>query len=152
MATAGAGIAPPIADASGRAPELQDALNRRVYHPLARALARRLHPTGVSPHAVSIAGMLLVWGAAHAYTRMGWPEGVLIGFALHLLWHVVDGADGDLARLTGKSSPMGELVDGGAALTMYVSTPPWRGVSPVGSAASRSAATISLIMSSKLVE
>ena len=26
--------------------------------------------------------------------------------------HVVDGADGDLARLTGRSSPIGEMVDG----------------------------------------
>jgi phosphatidylglycerophosphate synthase len=27
-------------------------------------------------------------------------------------WHVVDGADGDLARLTGRASPIGEMVDG----------------------------------------
>jgi hypothetical protein len=29
-----------------------------------------------------------------------------------MTWHVVDGADGDLARITGRSSPLGELVDG----------------------------------------
>jgi len=29
-----------------------------------------------------------------------------------LLWHVVDGADGDLARMTGRASATGELVDG----------------------------------------
>jgi phosphatidylglycerophosphate synthase len=27
-------------------------------------------------------------------------------------WHVVDGADGDLARMTGRTSPIGEMVDG----------------------------------------
>jgi hypothetical protein len=27
-------------------------------------------------------------------------------------WHVLDGADGDLARRTGRSSPLGEIVDG----------------------------------------
>jgi hypothetical protein len=96
----------------GRAPELEDALNRWIYHPLAGRLARALAPTGVSPNAVSVAGGLLVWAAAFAYTGLGWPLGAAAGFALHLLWHVVDGADGDLARLTGRSSPTGELVDG----------------------------------------
>jgi hypothetical protein len=36
----------------------------------------------------------------------------MVGMLLHLSWHVVDGADGDLARITGKASPLGELVDG----------------------------------------
>jgi hypothetical protein len=36
----------------------------------------------------------------------------LAGLGFMLLWHVVDGADGDLARMTGKASPTGELVDG----------------------------------------
>ena len=36
----------------------------------------------------------------------------LIGMLLHMSWHVVDGADGDLARITGRASPVGELVDG----------------------------------------
>src|SRR5690606_30901139 len=58
------------------------------------------------------AGGLLVVGAGVVYAQPGWPLTVAIGLALHLLWHVVDGADGDLARLTGRSSPRGELVDG----------------------------------------
>jgi hypothetical protein len=37
---------------------------------------------------------------------------VLIGLALHMSWHVLDGADGDLARMTGRVSPHGELWDG----------------------------------------
>jgi hypothetical protein len=59
-----------------------------------------------------VAGALLVWAAAWSYAAVAWPAGALLGFALHLGWHVVDGADGDLARLTGKASPTGELVDG----------------------------------------
>jgi len=39
-------------------------------------------------------------------------------------WHVFDGADGDLARMTGKASPTGEMVDGlcdyGAHVVLYV--------------------------------
>ena len=108
----------------GRAPELEDALNRLIYHPLASGLARLLQPTGVSPNAVSAMGMLLVWAAAWSYVTIAWPYGALLGFALHLSWHVVDGADGDLARLTGRASPTGEMVDGlcdyAAHIALYV--------------------------------
>ena len=100
-------------DPSRRRPrELEDGLNFYLYHPLAARLARLLKPTGISPNAVSVLGCLLIVGAAWAYTGLAWPQGVVAGFTLHLLWHVADGADGDLARLTGKSSPAGELVDG----------------------------------------
>ena len=95
-----------------RAPELQDALNRHLYHPLARRLARALRNTPVTGNMLSVAGMLLIWGAAWCYVMLPWPEGALIGFALHIAWHVTDGADGDLARLQGRASPTGELVDG----------------------------------------
>ena len=113
MASTHAGRSPGPPDPSiGRPAELQDPLNRFVYHPLAARLARLLARGPISPNAVSVAGMLLVWAAALAYTRLDWPVAFLCGFALHLSWHVVDGADGDLARITGKASPTGELVDG----------------------------------------
>jgi phosphatidylglycerophosphate synthase len=96
----------------GRSPELEDPLNRYIYHPLARRLARALQPTGVSPNAVSAMSGAMVCAAAALYTFVGWPMGVVAGFACHLSWHVFDGADGDLARLTGKASPIGEFVDG----------------------------------------
>jgi hypothetical protein len=95
-----------------RPPELEDRLNRHIYHPLAARLARALAPSGISANAVSVAGGLLVCAAAAAYVGLAWPLSAGLGFALHALWHVVDGADGDLARLTGKASPTGELVDG----------------------------------------
>lgn len=97
--------------------ELQDALNHYVYHPLAWRLARALAPTPVTPNMVSVAGGLFVVAAGIVYWRgpvwgLVWPWGPLLGLALHLTWHVFDGADGDLARLTGRSSPLGELIDG----------------------------------------
>ena len=97
---------------TGRPPELEDWLNRQIYHPLARRLAVALQPTRVTPNMVSVAGALLICLAAVAYTTLAWPLSVALGFLCHVSWHVVDGADGDLARLTGKSSPTGELVDG----------------------------------------
>ena len=122
MASAPAGIPPLIRDdvLLGRPSELEDGLNRFVFHPLAARLARLLRPTRISPNAVSVLSMLFVWAAAGAYIGLAWPQGALIGFSLHLLWHVVDGADGDLARLTGRSSPTGELVDGICDYTGHV--------------------------------
>ncbi|MFN3863943.1 MAG: CDP-alcohol phosphatidyltransferase family protein [Erythrobacter sp.] len=95
-----------------RPAELEDWLNARLYHPLSRRLARALARTRITPDMVSAAGALAIMLAAAAYGRLAWPWGVALGLMLHMGWHVLDGADGDLARLTGRSSPHGELVDG----------------------------------------
>jgi phosphatidylglycerophosphate synthase len=91
---------------------LQDALNFYLYHPLAWQLARALARTPITPNMVSVIGALCVVAAAIVYAQPGWPISAMLGMALHMTWHVVDGADGDLARITGKSSPVGEMVDG----------------------------------------
>ncbi len=92
--------------------ELQDPLNHHLYHPLAWQFARALSATPVTPNMVSVLGAGFVVAAAFAYTQMAWPVSAVLGMALHMTWHVVDGADGDLARMTGRSSPIGEMVDG----------------------------------------
>ena len=98
--------------------ELEDGLNYYLYHPLAWRLALLLARTPLTPNMVSVLGAGCVVGAAFAYAQTpfhhlaGWPVAAAIGMALHMFWHVVDGADGDLARITGKSSPIGEMVDG----------------------------------------
>lgn len=101
--------------------EMQDSLNFYLYHPLAWRLAKLLSHTPLTPNMVSVFGGSLVVMAGVVYFNMdstggtwalGWPWGALLGMVLHMSWHVVDGADGDLARLTGKSSPIGEMVDG----------------------------------------
>ena len=51
---------------------------------------------------------------------LAWPLSAGLGMALHMTWHVVDGADGDLARLTGRSSPVGEMVDGLCDYTIHI--------------------------------
>ena len=113
MASTQAGKPPFGPGAARKRPrETEDPLNLFLYHPLAASLARSLQPTGVSPNAVSVAGMFCIWSAAACYFLLPWPQSALFGLCLHMLWHVVDGADGDLARLTGRSSPTGELVDG----------------------------------------
>ncbi len=92
--------------------ELQDPLNYYLYHPLAWQFARLLARTPITPNMVSVLGAGCVVAAGLAYTQLTWPVSAALGMALHMTWHVVDGADGDLARLTGRSSPIGEMVDG----------------------------------------
>ena len=103
----GAAIKRPI-----RPRELQDPLNHYLYHPLAWQLARGLSATPLTPNMVSVLGAGFVVAAAFAYAQLAWPVSAALGMALHMTWHVVDGADGDLARMTGRSSPIGEMVDG----------------------------------------
>ena len=103
----GAAIKRPI-----RPRELQDPLNHYLYHPLAWQLARGLSATPLTPNMVSVLGAGFVVAAAFAYTQLAWPVSAALGMTLHMTWHVVDGADGDLARMTGRSSPIGEMVDG----------------------------------------
>ncbi len=98
--------------AGTRPVELELWSNRRLIHPISRALARRLVPTPVSPDMVSVAGAVMAAAGAGAYTLLPRPWGALLGLACHVLWHVLDGADGELARRTGRSSTHGELVDG----------------------------------------
>ena len=102
--------------------ELEDTLNHRLYHPLAWQLARLLARTPVSPNQVSVFGAATVVCAGIAYVSPlwadpflpteAWPFSAALGMALHMAWHVIDGADGDLARMTGRSSPYGEMIDG----------------------------------------
>ncbi|WP_375249384.1 CDP-alcohol phosphatidyltransferase family protein [Sphingomonas sp.] len=98
--------------AAGKPPELQGLLNRTLYHPLAHRLARALVPTPVTPNMVSIAGAVIVMAAGVLYALVGTPLAIAAGLALHMSWHVVDGADGALARMSGRASPSGEIVDG----------------------------------------
>lgn len=98
--------------AAGKPRELQGWSNRLIFHPLAQRLATALVPTPVTPNMVSVFGAVMVATAGVLYASAGsvWP--VLLAFALHLAWHVVDGADGALARQSGRASPSGEIVDG----------------------------------------
>lgn len=95
-----------------RSRQMQNPIDRVLVHPLAAHLAGYASRLPITPNMISVAGAVAIILAGLAYTRLSWPLAVLAGFALHLCWHVLDGADGDLARLTGKTSPTGEIVDG----------------------------------------
>ena len=103
---------------------MQHPLDRALYHPLAARLARRLAPTFVSANMVSVAGGFLVVAAAILYVQPFWPLAALLGLLAHMSWHVLDGADGDLARMKGTAGRRGEVVDGmcdyGSHIVLYL--------------------------------
>lgn len=95
-----------------RTTEIEEITNLYLIHPLASRLVpifARLH---VTPNAVSIVGMLFGILSAFAYYRYWDPRFAIAGFALMIAWHVMDGADGQLARYTQSYSYFGKILDG----------------------------------------
>ena len=98
--------------APGRPREIEAPSNLYLIHPASRRLTDLLEQTAVTPNQVSIASVFASGAAAASYVAIPWPWGAFVGLAFQFVWHVLDGADGELARRTGRASPKGELVDG----------------------------------------
>lgn len=92
---------------------LDGLVSRYLNRPLSRPAARLVAHTPLTPNQVTIVSTLIALGA-------GWllvgGANVWAGIAIHLS-SVVDGVDGDLARLTGRSSRFGAVLD--AVLDRY---------------------------------
>ena len=95
-----------------RTTEIEEITNLYFVHPLASRLVPIFARLGVTPNAVSIMGMLFGILSAFAYYRYEEPRFAIIGFALMIAWHVMDGADGQLARFTQSYSYFGKMLDG----------------------------------------
>lgn len=69
--------------------------------------ARALRALGLTPNAITLIGFL-VCAAAAVLVALGWP---LYGGIVFLAGGILDLFDGALARLTGRASPFGALLD-----------------------------------------
>jgi phosphatidylglycerophosphate synthase len=103
---------PAVSPIPGRPREIEAISNLYLVHPAARALVDWLQHTQVTPNQVSVASVAAAAAAAYCYVGLAWPWAAFVGLSFHFAWHVLDGADGDLARRTGRASPRGELIDG----------------------------------------
>ncbi len=83
--------------------ELRSALQRYVEVPGARGL----NAIGLTPNTITLLGFAACVAGA-ALTALGWP---LYGGIVFLVGSILDLFDGALARLTGKASPFGALLD-----------------------------------------
>ena len=95
-----------------RTREIEDATNLYVVHPIANRLTPLLRDLHVPANAVSIAGMVFGMLAGVAYYHSHDLLSACIGFILMITWHVMDGVDGQLARLTQSQSELGKVLDG----------------------------------------
>jgi hypothetical protein len=95
--------------------ELEDSLNYYLYHPRMAPGAAAGQNAADAQHGFGDrgdecgGGRFRLWLGLCPWLGMA---RALLGMALHMAWHVWDGADGDLARITGRASPIGEMVDG----------------------------------------
>ena len=106
------GAAPGAADPVRRTYEIEDPTNLYFIHPISARLVPVFAKYGITPNTVSFIGMgcgILAGVAYHFYNH---TAGAILGFALMLAWHVMDGADGQLARLTKTYSELGKVLDG----------------------------------------
>lgn len=95
-----------------RPAEIEDFTNLCLIHPLASRLTPLLADLHIPPNAVSVTGMVFGLLAALAYYRYQDVRYAIAGFVLMVAWHVMDGADGQLARLTHSQSQTGKVLDG----------------------------------------
>src|ERR1700722_3834752 len=95
-----------------RTTEIEEITNLHFIHPLASRLVPFFARMRLTPNAVSITGMLFGILAAFAYYHYADLRFAITGFALMIAWHVMDGADGQLARLTHSYSYFGKVLDG----------------------------------------
>ncbi len=105
-------LAKDAAEPVRRTSEIEEVTNLYFIHPISAGLVKIFARLGVSPNAVSLTGMAcgLLAGVAYHFYQSTWCA--LAGFGLMLAWHVMDGANGQLARLTKSYSEFGKVLDG----------------------------------------
>ncbi len=92
--------------------EIEEATNLYFIHPISSWLVPVLAKAGIHPNTVSLAGAACGILAAAAYGFHETRGMVFVGLGLMVVWHILDGADGQLARLTNKVTPSGFVIDG----------------------------------------
>ena len=96
-------------DLALKSAEIEELSDLYFFRPLGWLVAQAAKAVGLSPAALTIIGGLVgaVGGAFLYDERRG-----LVGFTILILHSIIDSADGQLARLTGRVSEMGRVLDG----------------------------------------
>lgn len=103
-----------------RTSDIEEITNLCFIHPISSWLTPLLADLRISPNAVSFAGMtfgILAGVSYYHYRDVRWAA---VGFVLMILWHIMDGTDGQLARLTNSQSEFGKVIDGICDYTTFV--------------------------------
>lgn len=100
--------------------DTEENIDLAFYRPVGFAWACLFRAWGVSPNAVTIASIFIGVGAGVCF----YPANIwinLLGIFLLIWANTYDSADGQLARLTGKYSPLGRILDGLAGDMWFIS-------------------------------
>jgi len=100
--------------------EIEEFTNRYLIHPISGRLVPLLHRLDVHPNTVSLGGALSGAIAALCYFHYENRYAAIAGLVFMLGWHVMDGADGQLARLSGKVTASGYVIDGICDYTTFI--------------------------------
>lgn len=107
--------------------ETEDWLDLHVVRPLCYYLAAFLAKFDVHPNTVTIWSMIIGAGSAYLFAQgCFYYDGMhgllvnIIAIALLCIADILDCTDGQLARLTGKKSPLGRILDGVAGFVWFV--------------------------------
>jgi phosphatidylglycerophosphate synthase len=113
-------MSPAIMTQSPRVPDAQPALNFTAvdieepldvyfYRPVGAGVANVARRCGMTPNHVTVLGGLVGMAGGACLFHARWA---LFGVALLVAHGILDAADGQLARMTGRVSPLGRLLDG----------------------------------------
>jgi hypothetical protein len=99
-----------------KAYEIEELADVYFFRPLGAVIAHSAKVLGLTPtHLTLLAGIAGVIGGVLLYDeRLGW-----LAFALLILHGILDSSDGQLARLTGRSTELGRVLDGLAGYATY---------------------------------
>lgn len=107
--------------------ETEDWLDYRVVRPLSYLWACLFARLGVHPNAVTIMSMIIGAGSCVFYAHGSYHYEGTYGLTMNiiaillLIWaDIYDCTDGQLARMTGKKSQMGRILDGAAGFVWFV--------------------------------
>lgn len=95
-----------------RTSEIEEVTNLYFIHPLGARLVPLFARMRITPNAVSLTGLFFGALAGFAYYHYQSALWCVTGFILMIGWHVMDGADGQLARFTHSQSHFGKVLDG----------------------------------------
>lgn len=104
-----------------RTSEIEELSNLYFIHPISGWLVPIFARLKITPNMVSITGLICGALSGYCYFRYQEPGYALAGFLFMITWHIMDGADGQLARLTNAQSEIGKIIDGICDYVTFIS-------------------------------
>ncbi|MDR2497944.1 MAG: CDP-alcohol phosphatidyltransferase family protein [Tannerellaceae bacterium] len=105
--------------ASLKSIETENIIDRMFYRPIGYAVARLLQPLGVTPNTVTIVSIFIGASAGYFFYM---PDRIsnMWGIFMLVIANILDCVDGQLARLTGKKTTLGRILDGVAGDIWFI--------------------------------